>query len=776
MADCRLQLTRLGCGTEYINGYHQDRYQYDGEVQIQFLILERRPEAPHRDYVVEAEVDAKEQHEDRRHILGKRCIFGQPAVENRKTACPGGAECDTDRIKQRHFADEKEQNIQKSQDYVQRIEDHRRITHARDHLGNGRSRRFGAQQMHHITVVFPGRRHDGKEEHQHTHASDPVAERAPVQKTFSQRLHVRNHRSTCCREAADSFKKSIKKSAFKKKFLGFKKCYSINENVNKLNSQNNNDEGLNFIKGIRGLNMLFYTIGMVFIIILHSPSKLDCPQVIREIFINPFYSIIFYSIKYAPIFLLACSGASLSYKFLNYLDEKIKQEDFDANDQRLNSIENLGLLSNDKKTENYGSVHIGLLIRFISYQFGKYIIFILTVLFTRYSLYYFTSFFKHENPTWDYFKFFLTENITLWKLISNFLLFPSFNFFHENDQYNDPTFNIIFDYFWLVFNEMILFLIGIIIIYICIKKDYQIMNFTYVISALCIIFKLFCHIIKINRLDENEHYAPYILTYSYYGKIIINPLSNVGTYFIGICFGIYLYTFQKEITAKKAENQGKEFLHKISFNLLYILKGKKKTIYYYVSYILLLLVSMHCIGQFFLNFDIAHKQNNINAADIIRSDEEKEKLFTISKIFNYFFIIENEIIVFLTLKSIFYLEIIMNSEFLSFLKIDFWRIINKIYFSYIIIVIPMILFFVYHSNTKILFNFTNIIFYSFIICFLSFVAALFYYVIYEMPLKNLIRSFFRKRDKNNIRKNLEDIKNNDNRNMSILSNNDSIKF
>ena len=572
------------------------------------------------------------------------------------------------------------------------------------------------------------------------------------------------------------FKKNIKKSAFKKKFLGFKKCYSINENVNKLNSQNNNDEGLNFIKGIRGLNMLFYTIGMVFIIILHSPSKLDCPQVIREIFINPFYSIIFYSIKYAPIFLLACSGASLSYKFLNFLDEKIKQEDFDANDQRLNSIENLGLLSNDKKTENYGSVHIGLLIRFISYQFGKYIIFILTVLFTRYSLYYFTSFFKHENPTWDYFKFFLTENITLWKLISNFLLFPSFNFFHENDQYNDPTFNIIFDYFWLVFNEMILFLIGIIIIYICIKKDYQIMNFTYVISALCIIFKLFCHIIKINRLDENEHYAPYILTYSYYGKIIINPLSNVGTYFIGICFGIYLYTFQKEITAKKAENQGKEFLHKISFNLLYILKGKKKTTYYYVSYILLLLVSMHCIGQFFLNFDIAHKQNNINAADIKRSDEEKEKLFTISKIFNYFFIIENEIIVFLTLKSIFYLEIIMNSEFLSFLKIDFWRIINKIYFSYIIIVIPMILFFVYHSNTKILFNFTNIIFYSFIICFLSFVAALFYYVIYEMPLKNLIRSFFRKRDKNNIRKNLEDIKNNDNRNMSILSNNDSIKF
>ena len=572
------------------------------------------------------------------------------------------------------------------------------------------------------------------------------------------------------------FKKNIKKSAFKKKFLGFKKCYSINENVNKLNSQNNNDEGLNFIKGIRGLNMLFYTIGMVFIIILHSPSKLDCPQVIREIFINPFYSIIFYSIKYAPIFLLACSGASLSYKFLNFLDEKIKQQDFDLNNQRLNSIDNLSLLSNDKKNENYESVHIGLLIRFISYQFGKYIIFILTVLFSRYSLYYFTSFFKNENPTWDYFKFFLTEKITLWKLISNFLLFPSFIFTHENGQFDDPTFSIIFDYFWLVFNEMILFLIGIIIIYICIKKEYQIMKFTYVISALCIIFRLVCHFIKINGLDDNEYYAPYILTYSYYGKIVINPLSNLGIYFIGICFGLYLYAFQKEITAKKAEKQGKEFLHKISFNLLYVLQGKNKTTYYYVSYILLLLLFIFCIGQVFLNFDIVHKQNDIDSADINRSDEEKGNLLKITSLFNYFFVVENEIIVFLTLKSIFYLEIIMNSEFLSFLKIDFWRIINKIYFSYIIIVIPMILFFVYHSNTKILFNFTNIIFYSFIICFLSFVAALFYYVIYEMPLKNLIRSFFRKRDKKNIRKNLEDIKNNDNRNMSILSNNDSIKF
>ena len=560
-------------------------------------------------------------------------------------------------------------------------------------------------------------------------------------------------------------KKQTKRQAFKKKFLGFKKCYSISENSSILYSQNNNDEGLNFIKGIRGLNMFFYTIGMVFLITMHSPSKMDCPQVVRDMFTNPFYGIIFYSIKYAPIFLLSCSGASLSYKLLNYLDEKIRQEDVDTNEQRSNSIDD-SLLSNGKKTEDYKGLNGGLFIRFISYQSGKYIIFILTLLFTIYSLYYFTSFFLDENPTWDYFKLILTEKIDFLKLISYFLLFPSFNFIHSKEQNYDPTSTVIFDYFWLVFNEMILFLIGIIIIYICIKKEYQILNFTYAISIFCILFKLVCYLIKINRLEDNKYYAPYILTYSYYGKIVINPLSNLGVYFIGICFGIYLFTFQKKINPNMAVNQGKEFLNKISFNLQYVLNAKKKNVYYIISYFLLMLILIFCIGEVFLNFDIVHVRDK-DGTETYRSDEDKNKLYSISEIFNFFFIIENEVIVFLTLKSIFYLEIIMNSEFLSFLKSDFWGILNKIYFSYIIITVPIILFFVYHSNTKILVNFTNIIFYSYIIVFLSFAAGLIYKVLYEMPLKNLIRAFFRKKDKKNIRKKLEDNKNNDNRNLSF---------
>ena len=68
-------------------------------------------------------------------------------------------------------------------------------------------------------------------------------------------------------------KSKIKNKALKKKFIGFKKCFSMSHNFNKLDEQNINDEGLSFIKGIRGINIFFYTIGMVFIIILKKKKK-----------------------------------------------------------------------------------------------------------------------------------------------------------------------------------------------------------------------------------------------------------------------------------------------------------------------------------------------------------------------------------------------------------------------------------------------------------------------------------------------------------------------
>ena len=544
---------------------------------------------------------------------------------------------------------------------------------------------------------------------------------------------------SCC------FKSSIKKKALKKKFIGFKKCFSMSQNFNKLNEANIKDEGLSFIIGIRALNLLFYTIGMVFIILLHSPSKMYSPKIINELFRNPFYCLVFYSIKYAPIFMLASSGAMLGYKFLNYLDEKLKQRNFEESKKdniiKLKdsaSYDSNTITKNKKPEIDFDFLNKELLFRFIFYQLDKYISFIVMLLFMRYSFYYFVDLITKQIPTWEYFSTFMNDKISLWEMIKNILLFPRFNFIHSNNDY-DPIYTIIFDYYWLPFNEIILFLFGVFIIYYCANKRYQILYATYIFSGICIAFKFICYIAKVNKLEENKNYAPYILTYSYYGKIFINPLSNLGVYLIGVYYGIFLYVYQKEITAKRAEMQGKRFINKISLKLIKILKSIKKNKSFILSVFSLFFVIIYTIGQLFLNFDINS---------------------TVIEIFNYFYIFDNEVIIFFTFNGIFYMVVAMNVEFFSFLKSKSWRMLQKIYFSYIIICIPIILFFVYHSNSKILFNFTNVVFYSTIIIAFSFIMGLLFYLVFEMPLKNIIKAIYKKKDMAKYINNIDNIDSN----------------
>ena len=68
----------------------------------------------------------------------------------------------------------------------------------------------------------------------------------------------------------------------------------------------------------------------------------------------------------------------------------------------------------------------------------------------------------------------------------------------------------------------------------------------------------------------------------------------------------------------------------------------------------------------------------------------------------------------------------------------FWAMLNKSYFSYILVANPMILFIFYQSETKILLNLYNLLLYSLISGNLIFLSATFSYLIFELPYKRLI--------------------------------------
>ena len=126
--------------------------------------------------------------------------------------------------------------------------------------------------------------------------------------------------------------------------LKIKKCFSISEIFDDLIGSKKNelfqDGDMTYIKGIKGIGLFLFIIGFNFVVIY---NHLLCKTGIKKIekFMNTNRSAFFYGcLRLAPALILSSSGYSLSYKFLNFLDQKLA---------------NFNLDNNNKKTENNSS-------------------------------------------------------------------------------------------------------------------------------------------------------------------------------------------------------------------------------------------------------------------------------------------------------------------------------------------------------------------------------------------------------------------------------------
>ena len=110
--------------------------------------------------------------------------------------------------------------------------------------------------------------------------------------------------------------------------LKIKEFFSISESFYDLVYKKKNDElyqedDLTYIKGIRGIGIVFLIFGTTYIYFINYPicitensDKIDFMKSPESILLNIFWRI-------APALLLSTSGYSLSYKFLNFLDKKL---------------------------------------------------------------------------------------------------------------------------------------------------------------------------------------------------------------------------------------------------------------------------------------------------------------------------------------------------------------------------------------------------------------------------------------------------------------------
>ena len=556
----------------------------------------------------------------------------------------------------------------------------------------------------------------------------------------------------------------------KQKFFEFVDCFNFLENGKELfnfsinSTKYNNDSGLNYVRGLIGFSSLFIVVGFTFMAAYNSPIKVSSPNQLSDFFKDEyyFYLIIMIGIRYSPRLIISCSGYLLAFKYVSYLDR--------------NCIRNLEPLF--KST-----------LKFISFQIHKFFLLFLVLLFQRYSaieLYKF--FYETESPTFKYYYKYILNKPKVSRFFLSFTLIGNF-FQYKDEQYRNRHHLLM--YFWLPFNEIIFFLIGIFIIFIGFKfKKFKIDIFILCLIPILYIWKIFYSYFLVDfekSPDEDDGlefpikkcYSTLFYVFFNYGRDMINPLFNLSYYLIGMYFGLVNYTIQKGINKIYKSNTVKSFITKEEMEGLLIKKENESSD-----------VSSSNSDE---NDEIVDNKLNDNENEknqelrdeikkmpflitpvkfVIWNRKQNKKIFifliistialflliilsiiiadnyydSINKAFENFFInliyrLDIELVIIL-MQWLFFYCIQIKNIYLDFLSNILWITLSRPYFSFILVINTVLLFIFYHDETLIEINSISILMYSLIGIWFTFLTMSIFYILYELPLKRVTRLFY----------------------------------
>ena len=143
------------------------------------------------------------------------------------------------------------------------------------------------------------------------------------------------------------------KSSFNNKInLKIRECFSFTENLDELiNPKKENDlynlEDITYIKGIQTLGIILFIFGTTFIYFFNYPICISVVKEKTDYMKAGTTSILIIFWRISPALLLSCSGYSLCYKFLNFLDKKLAN----ISSEKLETIKRISKES-EKQEEN----------------------------------------------------------------------------------------------------------------------------------------------------------------------------------------------------------------------------------------------------------------------------------------------------------------------------------------------------------------------------------------------------------------------------------------
>ena len=572
-------------------------------------------------------------------------------------------------------------------------------------------------------------------------------------------------------------------------YLGFIKNGKELFNFDLNNTRFNNINGITYIKGLIGVSIILTVFGLTYIIMLNLPMKQYGSWHFHKTMKSFIYFIIFIGYRYSPRVLFSCSGYTLIYKFLCYIE--LEQGYY--------------------------------FLKFLFLQSYKYILLYLVLILFRFSVYEVMYFFHQgKRPAWKLFEHYITSEKNF--LIQSFTLL--FNLGSDQEE-NKTKQNLIY-YFYMPINEIFFFVFGIILISFGYKYKFRIDYIIIGIIGVCLLIKIILYSVYFSD-EEKRMFTTTDYYLSDFGIRFVNPLYNLNYFLIGMYFGLINYSIQKGITdiykknnsykklialeepkldiqektdldldsnvsainnsndtsniseekkenvkendinkdnneqmeqliAKEENNEGnkkeiKDYndqIKKMPFLISPILflnfnkKNKDRLWYKILIFLAVAIMAILSLSKTIFLYSFSGLNDESSSEKYIQ-DLSLEKTISNGTL-NILYLFDVEIVIFLTHWILFILFFKNSAVLRTFCNSIYWSFLVKGYFPFILISVPAILCVFYESESVIKVHIYNFYLYSLINLFFILIGIIIFYSIYELPLKRMFKYFLKGSD------------------------------
>lgn len=597
----------------------------------------------------------------------------------------------------------------------------------------------------------------------------------------------------------------------------FKKTFDLKESIGEIygvesNSGINNDSGISFLKGLRGICLMFFILGQTLEAVYQYPVQSS-----DQLFFNNYYlSFLYFFNRFTKNLFLSISSFSLCYKILSYLDNEIENEELknvnikidDINPDLFNETlkeeleeeyenkakkrkksqksqkpkdeksscspseskisenitdlkkntsnseitSNTEILSKTGKKSNksgdltkmptisqinslimdtkcYNKISLKSLFVFIFRQFYKYFLFISIFLIFRFSYYDIVSKIS-ENPMWEFIKLSFINKIKYKQILA--IIFLYLPFYHEGNK------NIVSDPYNIIILEISLFIIFSLILFIVYKTNIRFDILLIVMAFLGIFIKLLFYYVILRSKDsifDELFYPSKGFTNSDWKFFYSNIFYYIPCISIGLFFGLVNYAIQK---SAKSINQFRDKIYlSIPINFLNLLRKKPKIYSFLFSFIFIIL---------FIWCGLSYNILFLSKEGLY--EDSLAKKFYENELINIYYSVDVDIVVFSIFLTVIPYNLIGENYFISFLRHEYWNILSKPYYSYMLILQLSGNNILYRMNTNVELNIYCLLFFSIINFIFGIIIGALIYTFFEVPLKKLNKFILSKKEEN----------------------------